>query len=170
MACNNTKNKLVTTIQTLFFTYDTAKENFFQFCQRCGLVVHYITRENKNSELFFILFPRSEIVFFAKKIPMIAEDFTYLSQENEISMEFLIRSKDYTIWREIFIHKTLNQLVVENLSPHFPLLYHYCFSFDDDHKGGNERPHGILILEKMQEDVKSWANGYNSLFNCFLPP
>ena len=132
---------------------------FTEFCETHKMDFEYIQRENKNSELFQGSFRQYSLSFFGKRMPMIPEDFDALNERNRFSITKLLDPEvSYTVWREIFIHHLLNNLLFRHQTPHFPLFYGYHFSYDNEvYKDQQERPYILLLQEKMDEDLKTWA-------------
>lgn len=149
-----------------------SRRNFSLFCKLSGMTYQYITRENKNSVLFYAFVTKHRVKLFGKKIPMMPEDFLNLDSLNHIPLNRLVEEKTYTIWREVFIHKLLNDVVLNRYSPHFPLFYGHYFSFDREPFAKSDRPHLILLQERMSEDLKTWALGKERTpkqwMDCFL--
>ena len=132
---------------------------FDEFCQQHGMVFRYITRENKNSELFEGRFLHRPLTFFGKRMPMIPDDFDMLNEKNHVRVDKLLNPDvPYTVWREVFIHRMLNSLLLRRATPHFPFFYGFHFSYDADvYHDGQHRPYILLLQEAMEEDLKTWA-------------
>ena len=136
--------------------------HFSKFCLDHHIDFSYLQKDNKNSELFqgsFVDKPGQPLSFFGKRMPMIPDDFDALNKENRVSVAKLLDpNSSYTVWREIFIHKLLNKLLLQQQTPHFPFFYGYHFSYDNDvFADQQERPYILLLQEKMDEDLKTWA-------------
>jgi len=145
-----------------FLGNERCTSHFGQFCVEHNLDFNYIQKDNKNSELFqgsFVGQPGQSLSFFGKRMPMIPDDFDALNERNRVSVTKLLDpNSPYTVWREIFIHKLLNQLLLNHQTPHFPFFYGYHFSYDNDvFADQQERPYILLLQEKMDEDLKTWA-------------
>lgn len=134
--------------------------HFSEFCRDQKIHFTYLQKENKNSELFQGSFVGRPLSFFGKRMPMIPDDFDALDEKNGISVAKLLDpDMHYTVWREIFIHRLLNTLLLRQQTPHFPFFYGYHFSYDNDvYHDQVERPYLILLQEKMDEDLKTWAH------------
>lgn len=132
---------------------------FPEFCRQHHMRFHYITRENKNSELLEGQFLQHPLTFFGKRLPMTPNDFEMLHENNHVRVDQLLDPQiPRTVWREIFILRMLNDLLLRKITPHFPLFYGHHFSFDgDNYHDGKSRPYVILLQETMQEDLKTWA-------------
>lgn len=131
--------------------------NFTEFCRENDIEFGYLQRDNKNSELFEGVC--GDLSFFGKRMPMIPDDFEALNDKNHVSVPSLLDpDAPYTVWREVFIHRLLNTLLLQNHTPHFPFFFGYHFSYDNDvYHDKQERPYLLLLQEKMDEDLKTWA-------------
>ena len=60
--------------------------SFSEFCGEHDIQFKYITRENKNSELFEGSISKYKLSFFGKRMPLIPDDFDALNDKNLVSV------------------------------------------------------------------------------------
>lgn len=135
------------------------QEDILSYCIQHRFEWMPVHADNVNSDVFSLITRRGNKTYdlLMKKIPMSPHDFKQLDRHSRIPLKQILNSNEPSIWKELFVHKWLNRVVLGKHSPHFPLCFGHHFSFNDLNAKNQNRPDMILLFEKMDTDLKTWA-------------